>query len=100
MIIDPTSIVDALPATELSESAVEELADHDAIDRTRVELKSDALGPQGYRTELVEAFWVEIDGTAHVLQYENNGWAHRGTFEPDGLEDHELTETAFEKINY
>lgn len=96
------NVVDSLPDRELTEETVKQLEDHDRIDCAVVELTSTgtSYSDGSFCREMVEAFWISIDGTAHVLQIEHGEWVHKGTFDPDDHDSENVHRAAFEHIRY
>lgn len=83
------SIVDELPERELSKPTVKALEQHGKIDRAVVEYLSDGVSyaDGSFRQDMVEVFWVEISGIAHVLEFKREGWVKQGTFSVGDVED-------------
>ena len=92
----------SLPERELTRQEVESIGEHDKIDGVEVELTSTGTSHAdgAFRREMVEAWWLDIGGTAYVFQYQFQEWRKIGEFETDGLEEGELHRTAFEFVDY
>ena len=95
-------IVESLPNKELTKDVVNQLEEHDRIDRAESELLSDgtSYADGTWREDMVEAFWISIDGTAHILQFDNGEWVHCGKFTPSEYDDREIHQLVFAKIDY
>jgi len=96
-----SSVVTALPERELKESEVKALEENDRIDRVSVEITSEGVSSDGsFREGMVEAWWIEIGGTAHVLQYQFQEWRRVGEFNPSDLDTENVHREAFQYIDY
>jgi len=89
------SVLESLPDRAMKQSELDGLADGDAVEwveplRTGV----------NQRENMVDAWVLETDGTAHVLLYEIDGWMPQGSFATDEMDDDEKRERADEILGF
>jgi len=87
------SVVDGLPDRELEKFEVKALEDHDRIDQATVEIVSQGTSHATgeWREDMVEIFWIKMDGVAHVLEFSHQQWVKQGEFHPNEVENPHMT---------
>lgn len=88
------TVLESLPDRAMKRSEVERLGDGDTVDWVEP-----LWTGTGKRRNMVSAWVLEANGTAHVLMYELDGWASQGTFDPEEMTDDEKFDRAKEILN-
>ena len=89
------SVLESLPDRAMKQSELDGLAESETVEwveplRTGV----------NERRNMVDAWILETDGTAHVLLYETSGWMPKGSFDTEGLSPEEKRERGDELLGF
>jgi hypothetical protein len=88
-------LLESLPDRAMKRSELDSLADGESVEWVEP-LRSGVKD----RENMVDAWVLETDGTAHVLLYEVNGWMPQGSFATDGMDDDDKRERADEILGF
>ncbi|UPW01995.1 hypothetical protein M0R88_07835 [Halorussus gelatinilyticus] len=88
-------VLDSLPDRAMKRSELDRLAEGESVEwveplRTGVK----------ERRDMVDAWILETNGTAHVLLYEIDGWMPQGSFDSEGMDDDEKRERGDEILGF
>ncbi|UPV75936.1 hypothetical protein M0R89_07715 [Halorussus limi] len=87
--------LESLPDRAMKRSELDGLAESESIDWVEP-LRSGV----SERRNMVNAWILETDGTAHVLLYEIQGWMPQGSFDAEGLSPDEKRERGDEILDF
>lgn len=89
------NVMESLPDRAMKKSEIEQIGDGDAV-----EWVEPLMTGSRERQNMVSAWVLQANGTAHVLLYELDGWASQGTFDPEGLTDEEKHERGKDVLDF
>jgi hypothetical protein len=89
------NVLDSLPDRAMKRSEVDRLAETDAVDWTEP-----LMSGANERRNMISAWILETDGTAHVLLYEIDGWVSQGSFDAAGMTDDEKYDRGREILDF
>jgi len=89
------NVLESLPDRAMKRSEIEEIGDGDEVEW----VESLWTGTSRERRNMVSAWSLQANGIAHVLLYELDGWASRGSFDAEGLTNAEKRERSEEILD-
>ncbi|MFC7081724.1 hypothetical protein [Halorussus caseinilyticus] len=90
-----SSVLESLPDRAMKRSEMEDLGDSESVEWVHA-LRTG----KKERRNMVNAWMLQTDGTAHVLLYELDGWVPQGSFDAEGMTDAEKRERGEEILDF
>lgn len=88
------NVLESLPDRAMKKSEIDRIGDGDSV-----EWVEPLRSGNRERRNMVSAWVIQANGTAHVLLYELDGWASQGSFDPEGMTAEEKYDLSKEILN-